>query len=65
MEPPDWSNLDMWMADTDKPLKRHKDSGEDGDGEADLGEGEEEREEMGKDVELVIWRELRNGENEV
>ena len=63
--PPDWGNLVLWTADTEKPLQRYEDSGGDGDGEADLGEGKEEGEEVGEDVELIIVRNVRSREDEI
>ena len=63
--PPDWGDLVLGTADTEEPLKRYEDSGGDGDGEADLGEGEEEGEEVGEDVELIIVRNVRSREDEI
>ena len=62
--PPDWGDLVLGTADTEEPLYRYEDSGGDGDGEADLGEGEEEGEEVGEDVELIIVRNVRSREDE-
>jgi hypothetical protein len=55
----------LGTADTEEPLKRYEDSGGDGDGEADLGEWEEEGEVVGEDVELIIGGNMRSREDEI
>ena len=49
-----------WVADADKPLQGHEDCGGDGDGEADLGEGEDDGDDLGDDDKLKVMRSMRN-----
>ena len=45
----------MRTTDTQKQLHSHPDGGVDGDGEADLGEGQENRDQVGEGVEVIKW----------
>ena len=54
----------LWAADTDEPLRGHCHGGVHGDGEADLGQGEDEGDEVGEDVEAILVRETGDGEYE-
>ena len=55
----------MRTTDAHKALHRHTDGGVDGDGEADLGEGQEDGDQVGEGVEGIKWRYLRQGEDKV
>ena len=55
----------MRTANANKAFNRHTDGGVDGDGEADLGQGEEDGDEVGEGVEGVVLRYLRQREDEV
>ena len=52
-------------ADAEESLQGYKDSGCDGYGEADLGEGKDEGDDVGEDVEFIVMRNVRGRENEV
>ena len=46
----------LWTADTDEPLHGHCHGGVHRDGEADLGKREDEGDEVGKDVDVILVR---------
>ena len=53
----------LGMTDTEEPLQRHKDSGEDGDGEADLGEGKDEGDDVGNNDQFKVLGNVGGREN--
>ena len=53
------------VTDADKPLQGDEDCGGNRDGEADLGEGEDDGDDLGGDDELEVMRNMRNREDEV
>ena len=55
----------LWTADAEESLQGYKNSGGDGYGEADLGEGEDEGDDVGEDVEFIVMRNVRGRENQV
>ena len=55
----------MRTTNADKAFHRHSDCGVDGDGEGDLGDGEEDGDEVGEGVECIVPRYLRQAEYEV
>ena len=57
------THLLLGTADTDEPFDSHCHCGIHRDGEADLGQGEDERDEVGGDVERIMLRKKGDGEN--
>ena len=56
-------HLLKWVADTNEPLYGDSHGGEHGDGEADLGQGEDEGDDVGENIKVILLRNTREGED--